>query len=344
MKKTILRKTIAGACILLFLTGCGSTTAQTTTQTTSESGEEFGRRVVSLLNNGKTEELFDLWEDDSKTSLETYGAVVPEKKTEGITWEYDEGDFGDQEGTFKLHYYSAPGDGLNRFIYEVKKTDGKWRLLSKPFEEFVSCDTTNGSLMIDDFESNVRNSRPDVGSCEDGTEPRILLTVAGEHEFTYPRYKGIFEQPIKILLDSTSEPKEYAMDSLSSNLSNVLYTLTPAEGYGEAVKKALVEEANKTNEWVTQCEQESKTGQCMAWRFTFGDDLTVTPTDDPGKPTLSGTVHASSNSSYLSDSATFDASELSLNLEINDFGVLSAAFRCSNDSHGYYMKSVSAMS
>lgn len=332
MKKTILRKTIAGACILLFLTGCGSTTAQTTTRSMPESeAAKFGGKVVDMLNNGKAEELFDLWkgssEEDSRT-LKT--AVAPATKTKGITWEYEKGDFGATEGTITLDY--TIDENKEQVKFKTVKVDGEWRLETRPFAQIIACNPST----VDGFDAPIVDNRGDgKRPCGDlsydrpGTEGEVLLVLPGKHEFSFQAFEGIFKQPYEAMIYPVGfysprsavpvchemECEQVSSGHYESGHSNIIpsdLTIVNKDVYVEAVKKALLDSVDYTESCSGYVCRDYHGGADEYRPVVFNDDLTVTPTDNPIQPTFGGTAQISTEDT----SKTVNVSDFDITLTI----------------------------
>lgn len=321
--KRRLRQTVAMTAALLLLTGCGTTSAQTTTQSVPESeAAKFGNKVVDMLNDGRTKDLFDLWVDSDKSSIQSWAAsadaIVPEAKAKGIKWEYQSGSFGSKEGSITLNWTTA--DENSHIEYSTKKVDGKWRLTSKAFTTIDACDAVAGIMSIDGFDSPIVKGDGKLEPCS-GTDDsvQILLVSPGEHKFSFRGFDGVFKQPFRAVIHPTSDYINVTCDDLNCKAGvdaaleeNLLPSdLTPASGYADAVKKALIKEAADS------------ASDSYIPKVVFNDDLTVTATDDPLNPTFGGTAQVSSISH---GTYTINVDWLNIELTFDGFKGTSASF------------------
>ena len=129
-----LSKCLAASAALLMLAGCGSAGAQTAASKPAEPKDEaaeFGADLASMLNDGKSKELFDLWAGSEDSAFESLSdAVMPDAKAKGIEWKYKEGALGKKEGSVTLKWITPKLHSTKE--YKVKRVDGKWRLESDP--------------------------------------------------------------------------------------------------------------------------------------------------------------------------------------------------------------------
>ncbi|WP_137657744.1 hypothetical protein [Bifidobacterium moukalabense] len=316
------------AAALLLLAGCGTTSTQTTTQSVPESeAAKFGNKVVDMLNGGKAKALFDLWEGSDELDNEPLAdAVMPDAKAKGIKWEYKSGDFGSQEGSITLKWITK--DKYSKIEYKTEKVDGKWRLIKTPLVEIDAC----GSATIDGNEVPVVEAMPNnTGPCltSDGGFPtskdgQAALVVPGEHKISLHGFDGIFKQPFKAMVypgvesvDATCEENgEYGC---KTGLGNLLPSdMMPVGGYAEAVKEALIESVDCSDGCY------GSNGNPIDYQpIVFNDDLTVTPTDNPLKPTFGGTAQISTEDT----SKTVNVADLDIDLTFDGYsGVYAAVY------------------
>ncbi len=329
--KRRLRRTVAMAAALLLLTGCGATSAQTTTQSVPESeAAKFGNKVVDMLNGGKAKELFDLWEgSDEEVTQGLAAAVAPDAKAKGIKWEYKSGDFGAQEGAITLDY--TIGKNKDQVEFKTTKVNGEWRLQTRPFAEIVAC----APAAVDGFDAPIVDDRGDgklpcdVDEMVDGsgTEGQVLLVLPGTHKFNFQGLDGIFKQPYEAMVYPVGFDyipgavavcnEQECKQGFSEHYSNIIpsdLTIKKKEAYVEAVKKALIESVDCSD----GCS--GSDGYRIDYQpIVFNDDLTVTPSDDPLKPTLGGTAQISTEDT----SKTISVADLDISLTISGTAISS---------------------
>lgn len=311
------------AAALLLLAGCGTTSAQTTTQSAPESeAAKFGNKVVDMLNGGKAKALFDLWKGSDEEVIQGLAAAVaPDAKAKGIKWEYKSGDFGTQEGSIMLDY--TIDKNKEQIEFKTKKINGEWRLSTQPFAEIVACAPATIDGMDAPTVDTIDNG---VAPCSDGTgyvEGQVLLALPGKHKFSFQGFDGVFKQPYEAMVYPYSQSGYHAncdgdydggLYGCKASSSNILPAdTTPADGYVEVVKKALVDEL---------ADSES---------LSFNDDLSVTPTDDPLKPTFGGTVNFQQHSEFsynCTKTGTINVSDLEISLSFSGTEGAQASIDC----------------
>ena len=301
-----LTKGVAALAVLLTLAGCGTTTAPTPTAESKEPVDEvaeFGKDLATLLNQGKSHELFNLWSDKkSLKRADLEKALLPDAKAKGIKWEYKEysPDSDSEDQIITLRWRTSDQDSTSDFY--VKKEQGKWRLRSMPFGVLSICSPFSVDETDAPVVSNVTcPTRDGSTSTEDG---QTLLMLPGEHSLSVDVFDDVFDQPYQV---TATPAASYVMDfespagSAGSDSVNLApEDPEPAAGYADAVKAAFAKEA-------------SDVAKDAGGQPDLFDGITVTPTSDFSRPDVSGTYRHWADGGYQDR----DISELSYSTTIN---------------------------
>ena len=291
-----LSKCLAASAALLMLAGCGSAGAQTAASKPAEPKDEaaeFGADLASMLNDGKSKELFDLWAGSEDSAFESLSdAVMPDAKAKGIEWKYKEGALGKKEGSVTLKWITPKLHSTKE--YKVKRVDGKWRLESDPLMWVNICspfsvDGTDAPV-IDELGNDQGPCYSDGG--EEGEVPQagqILLVAPGEHTFSLDVLKDVVEQPYKAMAYPTTDA---ALDfTKRPGIQNGYANLVPdkpriAAGYADAIKAAFKAAKNEVSD------------DGYDQHPDLFDGITGTPTDDIMHPTIGGTYQRWTGNGY----------------------------------------------
>ena len=286
-----LTKGVAALAVLLTLAGCGTTTAPTPTAESKEPVDEvaeFGKDLATLLNQGKSHELFNLWSDKkSLKRADLEKALLPDAKAKGIKWEYKEysPDFDSEDQIITLRWRTSDQDSTSDFY--VKKKQGKWRLRSMPFGVLSICSPFSVDGTDAPVVSNVTCPTRD-GSTSTG-DGQTLLMLPGEHSLSVDVFDDVFDQPYQV---TATPAASYVMDfespagSAGSDSVNLApEDPEPAAGYADAVKAAFAKEA-------------SDVAKDAGGQPDLFDGITVTPTDDIMYPTIGGTYQRWTGNGY----------------------------------------------
>lgn len=300
-----LTKGAAALAVLLTLAGCGATTSAPTAESKEPADEvaKFGEDLATLLNEGKSHELFDLW--SNKKSLKRADlkkALLPDAKAKGIKWEYKEyaPDSDSEDQIITLRWKTSDQDSTQDFY--VKKEQGKWRLRSMPFGVLSICSPFSVDGTDAPVVSNVTCPTRD-GSTSTG-DGQTLLMLPGEHSLSVDVFDDVFDQPYQV---TATPAASYVMDfespagSAGSDSVNLApEDPEPAAGYADAVKAAFAKEA-------------SDVAKDAGGQPDLFDGITVTPTSDFSRPDVSGTYRHWADGGYQDR----DISELSYSTTIN---------------------------
>lgn len=307
-------KGLAALAALLMLTGCGSTGAQTATSKQAEPKDEaaeFGADLASMLNDGKSKELFGLWLSGDGSLKSLSKALLPDAKTKGMEWKYKEGSFESKKGIVTLEWKTSDNQDTRKF--EVAKVKGKWRLVSSPFAWVDAC----VPFSVDGTDAPIIKKLPhEEGPCytDAGVEGgiskagQILLLVPGEHSFSFDPLKNVVKQPYKAIsypdsdqkIDFTREP------GVQSKITNLVpKKAVPAAGYAEAFKAAFLEA------------QDITIGNKDEQHPDLFDGVTVAPTNDILKPVIGGTYQHWTKDGYQPR----DASKLDWVMSLTQKGI-----------------------
>lgn len=206
-----LTKGVAALAVLLTLAGCGTTTAPTPTAESKEPVDEvaeFGKDLATLLNQGKSHELFNLWSDKkSLKRADLEKALLPDAKAKGIKWEYKEysPDSDSEDQIITLRWRTSDQDSTSDFY--VKKEQGKWRLRSMPFGVLSICSPFSVDGTDAPVVSNVTCPTRD-GSASTG-DGQTLLMLPGEHSLSVDVFDDVFDQPYQV---TATPAASYVMD------------------------------------------------------------------------------------------------------------------------------------